>query len=98
MIAVFSGNSPDENLQMAQEPPAKNIEKARTLIKQVLALADRKGMLPEYYRADGSSRNTLVALWNNLAAKEDIRTRLNHVLTLVSYAEALMLMEAVMGK
>ena len=81
-----------------QKSPVKNIEKARALIKQVLTLADRKGILPEYYSADGPSHDTVLALWNNLAAKEDLCTQLNHVLALVSYAEALMLMEAAIGK
>ncbi len=74
------------------------MEKARTLIKQVLELADQRGLLPQYGNLDGLEFTTALALWNELAKVQDIRLKLNHILNIVSYAEALNLMAAVLAQ
>jgi len=83
---------------MVQKPSTDNIEKAQSIIKHVLLLARQKGIFPKNYTTDSSLYKTSMRLWNCLAEKEDFCPCLSQVLTLVSYADALMLMKAAMEK
>jgi hypothetical protein len=91
--AVFSLNKAQEILQTILNPVIGEVEEARTLIKQVLVLADQKNILTEYMEATDAVTKNLLTLWSNLSKTEDIRVGLNRILTLVSHAEALKLME-----
>ena len=95
-IAVFSLERAREILHILLQSLIKNIEESRTLIRQALLLAHQKGIISKHCKLDDSLDNPTMALWNKLAATQDIRTRLNQVLTLVSYAEALNLMAVVL--
>ena len=94
--AIFSLNRAQEILQSVLNPVVVEVEEARTLIKQVLVLADQKNILAEYMEAADEVTNNLLTLWYNLSKTEDIRVGLNRILTLVSHAEALKLMEEIL--
>lgn len=83
---------------MLHKPSPDNIKEARSIIKEVLLLARQKGVFPKNYATDSSLYKNSMKLWNYLAEKEEFCIRLSQVLTLVSYADALMLMEAAMKK
>ena len=95
-IAIFSLKKAQEILQVMLHPIVENVEESRALIKQVLALSDQKGILAQFRMAENEVTNSVLALWNNLAAIEDIRIGLNRILMLVSHAEALFLMEEIL--
>lgn len=92
-IAIFSLKRAQEMLLHMLEPIMENVEESKILMKQVFALADQKSILTRY-RTENPSVVNMLALWNYLASIEDIRVGLNRILTLVSHAEALQLMES----
>jgi len=81
-------------IQREHESSVVNTEQAKYLIKQVLSLARQKGLMSKECTRGSSLSNKSMKLWNFLAEKEEFFPHLSHVLTLVSYTEALLLMEA----
>ncbi|MHC5061734.1 MAG: hypothetical protein ACYTFK_11700 [Planctomycetota bacterium] len=74
------------------------MEHTRILIKQVLKFADQQGLLLKYRDLDCVEFNTALALWNELAEIQDVRMKLNHILTIASYTEALNIMTAILAE
>ena len=97
-IAAISLNKTQNILQDVLKPVSGNIEHAKNLIKQILVTAAQKNLINKYWLTDEDLSTKLQNLWKAFKEDIDLKALTNHVLTLVSYVDALRLMEEILDE
>jgi hypothetical protein len=97
-IAAISLNKAQNILQNVLKPVLENIEHAKNLIKQILVTAAQKNLINKYWLTDEDLSTKLQNLWKAFKEDTDLKALTNHVLTLVSYVDALRLMEEILDE
>ncbi len=64
----------------------------------MLSLAAQKNLIEQYWLTDDTLSNRLQNLWKVFSADAELAAGAKHVLTLVSYVDALRLMEEVLDE
>ncbi len=97
-IAAVSLFKAQEILQEILNPLAENIKNAKNLLKQILALAAQKNLIKTHWMSKGDLSKKLQNLWLSFKEDSDLKSSTNHVLTLVSYIDALRLIEEILDE
>ena len=97
-IAAISLNKTQNILQDVLKPVSENIEHAKSLIKQILVTAAQKNLINKYWLTDEDLSAKLQNLWKAFKEDIDLKALTSHVLTLVSYVDALRLMEEILDE
>ena len=97
-IAAISLNKTQNILQDVLKPVLENIEHAKSLIKQILVTAAQKNLINKYWLTDEDLSTKLQNLWKAFKEDIDLKALTSHVLTLVSYVDALRLMEEILDE
>lgn len=74
------------------DPLNSRMEEARSMVRQVLALADQSGILFQIKNGNNGMTENPVAIWQILASNKELRSGLNSVLIHTTYPEALYLL------
>ena len=95
-IAIFSLHRAQSSLQSIILPLLGKLEETETIIKNILTLCSRKGQLSQYWKEDIPKNERLKLLWKAMTEDKDTAEATQRVLTLISYSDALQMIDRIM--
>lgn len=95
-VAIFSLYRAQSYLQSIILPLLGKLEETATIIKNILTLCSRKGQMRQYWKADIPKSERLKLLWKAMTEDKDTAEATQRVLTLVSYSDAIQMIERIM--
>jgi len=95
-VAIFCLHRAQSSLRSIILPLLGKLEETETIIKNILTLCSRKGQLSQYWKADIPKNERLKLLWKAMTEDKDTAEATQRVLTLVSYSDALQMIDRIM--
>lgn len=92
-VASILLNRAQEHLQKILEPITHTLDEAEKIIRQIVVIAARFGIIDQLSDDDGGLNVSVEEFWRHLAARKDMGEWLMRVLSLISFEDALLLMK-----